>query len=237
MNPQQIKALVCAIVTCLIADVAFCAADDCTLPFAGSYRKSIKLRKADLGYQKYNNGKPINLNQWFDLTKQLSQQLGTSRSSIPDTRVMKNVEDIQVTLKGYLLAVRFEKHSTPSDGKDNEFHIEVGETPKWKSPHIVVEAATGKISCSARKAAWSLALNDSKLDKRKPTSLRIFANPPEVLITGYIFVDGFHAHKAMTPSKWAHDSGGRGITVKKLGLGSQVNGLFEIHPVTALVAL
>src|SRR6266487_3518496 len=100
MNSQNIKALVCTIFALFFADVAFCTPDDCTLPFTGSYRAAIKLRKSGLAYQKYNHGKPINLNQWFQLTERLSQQLGTSRSSIPKDRVMKNVEDIRVTLKG-----------------------------------------------------------------------------------------------------------------------------------------
>jgi hypothetical protein len=179
------------------------------------------------------------LNQWFQLTEQLGKQLGTSRSSVPQNQIIKNVEDIQVTLKAYLLAVRFEKNSASGDGKDNEFHLEVGAAPQWTCPHAVVEVTTGQPSCAARKTTWHLATADFAADtskgRQKLTTLRIFAHPPLVLITGYMFVDGFHAHKAMTPIKWAHDSGGRGIHVK--GFDSQVNGLFEIHPVTALVAL
>jgi hypothetical protein len=241
MNSQQIKALLFVVFVFFFADVAFCAPDSCTLPFAGSYRETIKKRSAGLSYQKYNNGKPIDLNQWFQLTEQLGKQLGTSRSSVPENQAIKNVEDIQVTLKAYLLAVRFEKNRQPGDGNDNEFHIEVGARPQWEGPHVIVEVTTGKPSCSARKTAWRLATADFTADtskgNQKLTFLRIFAHPPLVLITGYVFVDGFHAHKGMTPLKWAHDSGGRGISFKKLKLGSQVNGLFEIHPVTALVAL
>lgn len=241
MKPHQIKALVWAIFAFFFADVAFCAPDSCTLPFAGSYRAAIKKRRAGLPYQKYNNGKPIDLNQWFQLTEQLGKQLGTSGSGFPKTQIIKNVEDIQVTLKAHLVAVRFEKNSEPGDGKDNEFHLEVAATPQWKGPHAVVEVTTGKPSCSTRKTAWQLATVDFAADaskgNQKLTVLRIFARPPLVLITGYVFVDGVHAHKGMTPLKWAHDSGGRGISFKKLGLGSQVNGLFELHPVTALVGL
>src|SRR5438128_1172558 len=107
MNPQQIKALVWAIFAFFLADVAFCAPDSCTLPFAGSYRATIKKRQAALAYQKYNNGKPITLNDWFKLTEQLGKQLGTSGSGFPQTQIIKNVEDIQVTLKAYLLGARF----------------------------------------------------------------------------------------------------------------------------------
>ena len=172
------------------------------------------------------------------MTEQLGKQLGTSGSSVPKNQIIKNVEDIQITVRAYLLAVRFEKNAKPGDGKDNEFHIEIGETPQWKEPHAVVEVTTGQPSCAARKTAWRLATTDFAADtskgRQKLTNLRIFAHPPLVLVTGYVFVDGIHAHKGMTPIKWAHDSGGRGIQVKKLGLASQVNGLFEIHPVTAL---
>jgi hypothetical protein len=238
MNSQNTKTLICAIFALLLTQVAFCAPDDCTLPFAGSYRAAIKQRQAGLPYQKYNHGKPIDLNQWFKLTEQLGRQLGTRGSSIPKNQVIKNVEDMQVTLKAYLLAVRFEKNMKPGDGKDNEFHIEVGATPQWEGAHAVVEVTTGNPSCSARKTAWRLATADLAAEAPKKTgrltTLRIFANPPLVLITGYVFVDGTHAHGAMTPTKWAHDSGGRGIHFK--GMDSQVNGLFEVHPVTALAA-
>jgi hypothetical protein len=239
MNPQKLKVLVCVAFAFFLADVAFSAPDSCALPFAGSYRATIKKRRAGLPYQTYNNGKPINLNQWFKLIEQFGQTLGTGRSSVPTKRIIKNVEDIQVTLKAYLLAVRFEKNTKPGDGKDNEFHIELGAKPQWQGPHVIVEATTGKPSCAARKTAWRLATADHAADaskgNQKLTTLRIFARPPLVLITGYVFVDGFHAHKGMTPIKWAHDSGGRGIHFK--GFDSQVNGLFEVHPVTALVAL
>jgi hypothetical protein len=178
------------------------------------------------------------------LTTQLSQDLGTGRSDIPTDHPIANRETIEVKLRCYLLAVRFEKHAAQGDGKDNEFHIEVGGTPAWEGRHVVVEVATGSSSCEARKEAWRLALADAGSDH--PTTLRVFANPPEVVITGYLFVDGWHAHSGMTPTKWAQDSGGRGIhkplppvvrhetTIKK-NMPSQVHGLWEIHPVTSLV--
>lgn len=238
MNPQNLKTLIFAIVAFVFAGFAFAQQpDDCTLRFAGHYRAALKQRQAGLPYQEYNNGEPIDLNQWFRLTEKLSAQLGTSGSTVPQDQIIKNVEDIQVTLKGYLLAVRFEKNVSQGDGKDNEFHIEIGATPQWEGPHVVVEVTTGQPSCAARKKAWSLAVADALSDpatksKKKQMTLRVFANPIPVLITGYVFVDGTHAHGAMTPMKWAHDSGGRGIQVN--GLASQVNGLFEIHPVTVL---
>jgi hypothetical protein len=223
--------------------VLFCAncvlagPDDCALPFTGSYRAAIKQRRAGLPYQKYNHSHPIDLAQWFTLTEQLGTKLGTKGSSIPRTQIIKGVEDIQVTLKGYLLAVRFEENQHPKDGKDNEFHIEIGATPQWQGPHVIVEVTTGTPSCEARKEAWKLAVADYVADrsrKNKLTFLRVFANPPQVIVKGYIFIDGTHAHGVMTPQKWAHDSGGRGISIKVKHLTSQVQGLFEVHPVTAL---
>jgi hypothetical protein len=231
--------LLFAILCLLFSEIASALpqADDCTLRFTGSYRATIKLRKSGLSYQRYNNGKPVTLNEWFKLTKRLSQGLGTSGSSIPKDQIIKNAEDIQVTLKGFLLLVGFERHRKKGDGKDNEFHIEIGATREWNGPHAIVEVSTGKTSCSARKKAWSLALADALSDADKkshkpPTILRKFWNPPEVLVTGYVFIDGAHAHKNMTPQDWAESDGGRGIRFE--GLPSQVKGLFEIHPVTSL---
>ena len=145
MNSQKTKTLICAFLAFLFADFALgTQANDCTLPFTGSYRAAIKRRQAGQPYQKYNNGKPINLNQWFRLTEHLGAQLGTRGSSIPKNQIIKNVEDIQITVRAYLLAVRFEKNVKPGDGKDNEFHIEIGETPQWKEPHAVVEGGPSK---------------------------------------------------------------------------------------------
>lgn len=207
--------------------------DDCTLRFTGSYRLAIKLRSPNQHYQKYNHGQPIDLTEWFALTNRLSQGLGTSGSSIPKDQVIKNVEDIQVKLRAFILAVRFERNTKPKDGKDNELHVELGGSPQWKTPHAIVEVATGEDFCSVRKTIWNLAAKDAQVDGKHASTLRIFSDPPEVLITGYIFVDGTHAHKAMTPTKWSQDSGGRGIHIKK-NFPSQVRGLFEIHPVTSV---
>jgi hypothetical protein len=80
------------------------------------------------------------------LTERQSGQLATTGSSVPKNQVIKNVEDMHVALKAYLLAVRFEKNMKPGDGKDNEFHIEVGATPQWEGPHVVVEVTTGNPS-------------------------------------------------------------------------------------------
>jgi hypothetical protein len=57
--------------------------------------------------------------------------------------------------------------------------------------------------------------------------LRIFAHRRKVIVTGYIFVDGFHADKRMTPEAWSQSNGGRGIHFNKMP--SQVKGLFEIQ--------
>src|SRR5436190_12495421 len=83
MNPQKAIALVCVVFAFFLAHIAFSAPDSCTLPFAGSYRATIKKRRAGLAYQKYNSGKHINLNDWFKLTEQLGKQLGTSGSGLP----------------------------------------------------------------------------------------------------------------------------------------------------------
>ena len=234
--------LLAACTVCAFTGICFCnesgaatvRPDSCTLKFTGSYRSDVKLRKPGLNYTRYNNGKPITLNEWFHLTEKLSQDLGPTRKSISDSGITVGAEDIEVTLRAYLLAVRFERHSRPHDGLDNEFHVEVGAAPKWDEPHVIVEVATGKNFCAVRKAAWGLALGDAAMEGQKITKLRIFRHPPQVLITGYLFIDGAHASAKMTPQAWAHSDGGRGISVKNQ-FARRVEGIWEIHPVTALV--
>jgi hypothetical protein len=80
---------------CAFTGICFCngsgaatvRADTCALKFTGSYRSEVQLRKSGLNYTRYNNGKPITLKDWFHLTEKLSQDLGPTRKSVPNSGV------------------------------------------------------------------------------------------------------------------------------------------------------
>lgn len=70
MSLQKFAGVIWAVSALFFAGIASASQpNDCTLSFTGSYRKAVKLRSANLAYQKYNGGKPISLNKWFQLTK------------------------------------------------------------------------------------------------------------------------------------------------------------------------
>ena len=52
-------------------------------------------------------------------------------------------------LRGYLLAVRFEKQG------DLDLHAEIGATPDWTGDHVIVEVPPGQEFCTARNAMWN----------------------------------------------------------------------------------
>src|SRR5215216_6324488 len=59
----------------------------------------------------------------------------------------------------------------------------------------------------------------------------IFNRPPQVDVTGYLFLDAAHMRARRTD--FCTDNGGRGI---RAGRGaSPVRGIWELHPVTGLV--
>src|SRR5262249_29725418 len=116
---------------------------DCDLRFMGSARKAVKLRSAADGdsYTSLNGGRSVTVAQLLDFTCGLDSQVP---SRIPSTRPMQDLETVKVNLKGFLLGVRFEKNHRQGDGKDNDFHVEIGGQSQWETPHVVVEVPPGQ---------------------------------------------------------------------------------------------
>jgi hypothetical protein len=46
------------------------------------------------------------------------------------------------------------------DGKDNDFHIEISDSKKWQSKHVIVEAPPGPEYCDARKRIFDIVRAD-----------------------------------------------------------------------------
>src|SRR5438094_9045336 len=108
------------------------AADDCSLQFQGSARKAVKLRTKDSGkdYKKVSNGDAISVSDWLKMTCSLD---GNVPSQIPATKAMPGIETQTVTLDGFLVAAKFEATA------DHDINAEIAESPKWETPHVVVE--------------------------------------------------------------------------------------------------
>src|SRR5213596_788764 len=152
-------------------------ADDCSLQFQGSARKAVKLRTKVSGkdYKKVSNGDAISVSDWLKMTCSLD---GDVPSQIPATKAMPGIETQTVTLDGFLVAAKFEATA------DHDIHAEIAESPKWETPHVVVEVPPGPAYCDARKKVWSLV--KAELPATSTSTIHVMETPPKVRITGYV---------------------------------------------------
>lgn len=118
--------------------------NDCSLQFAGSYRKAVKNRPASAGadYTVHNDGQPITVDDWFGLVCGFDPKLRQTNVTT-GTPVLQGFETTKVTLEGFLLGARFERKVHQGDGKDNDFHLEISDSQSWKSRHVIVEVPPG----------------------------------------------------------------------------------------------
>jgi len=188
------------------------AADNCSVPFNGSARKAVKLRKASDGssYTKVNSGNPIKVADWFTMTCSMDKNVP---AQVPATKPMPKLETQTVTLQGFLMAAKLDA--------DNDIHAEIAGSKNWNDPHLIVEVPPGQEYCSARKALWALVAKE--LPANSTSVIHVMQSPPPVTVTGYVFLDTAHGS-----TNFCHTSGGRGV--KKQGV-QKVQGLWEVHPV------
>jgi hypothetical protein len=196
---------------------------DCTWQFAGSYRKPVKLRTGAqaTNYTDLNNGQLVTVAQFLQTVCGFDPQVP---QQIPNA-AMPGLETVRVKLHGFLLGAKFERTG------DHDIHVEIGDQVQWHTPHLVVEVPPGPAYCLARTHLCDLIKADVGNTAFLTNDRWILNNPPEVTVTGYIFLDGIHAGNSRD---FCHKSGGRGLRAH--GLGSQVKGCWEVHPVTAVAA-
>lgn len=214
-----------AVASALLATpvVAQKTADDCSWKYEGSSRATVKNRLPPRrGYRVVNRGRHITVKQWYELVCGFASRTPIKRD-VPEEDPIPGLETVKVTLKGYLLAAKFER------GEDHDIHAEISGTPEWEGPHVVVEVAPLPEYCTVRKKLWDLVREDRRRQgKTREASEWIFVDPPQVLVTGYVFLDAHHLKRDMPPEEVCRDAGGRGS--RESG-ESQVQGLWEIHPV------
>ena len=129
--------------------------DDCTLQFKGKARKAVKLRSAAAGanYTSHNSGNPVTVSEWFQLVCSLDPKVP---NKVPKSKAIAGAETVRVTLRGYLLAARFER------SEDQDIHAEIGAKPEWQTEHVIVEVPPGPGFCDARKALWGFVRKDAE---------------------------------------------------------------------------
>ena len=211
------------LVVLIFLSPAFVAQTDngCKLKFGGkeSARKAVKLRPPTKDYPKFNNGDPISVKEFLspfclNVSKKVFKKVPTG-AAMP-------VEEQTITLRAFVLAMKLDKN-------DNDLHIQVADKPKpFNQPQIIVEIPPTNKFCDARTAMMDLYRADG--GKNDPKDY-IFTDPPEVEITGYLFLDSHHGLTCTS-------DGGRGIRKKskskKSPKHSPVKTTWEIHPVISL---
>jgi len=130
------------------------------------------------------------------------------------TNVIKGIETVKVTLEGFLLGAKFERNVHTGDGKDNDFHIEISDSKKWQSKHVIVEVPPGPEYCDARKQIFDIVRADGCGGDKC-----ILKTPVKIRVTGFVFLDGAHGKTCKIK---------RGMVV---GGVSGAEGAWEIHPV------
>ena len=156
-------------------------ADDngCKLKFLGkeSARKAVKVRPTTKNYPKFNGGDPISVKDFLnplclDVSKKVFKKVPTG-AAMP-------IEEQTIILHAFVLAMKL-------DENDNDLHIQVGDKPNpFNQPQVIVEIPPTNKYCDARTAMMDLFRADGGQSDPKDY---IFKNPPEVEITGYLFLD------------------------------------------------
>ena len=192
---------------------------DCNIPFEGSERKGVKMRKPGQKYTLHNGGRAVTVSEFYSYVSGLVDGVPSQRKLVPDDEPLK-AEKLTMKVKGYLMAGKSED--------DNDFHLQISEKPEWKElTQLVVEIPPGEEYCEARNNYIKLVEAQPKGTARKC----IFTNPPLVEVTGYLFLDASHMRKQRTD--YATDNGGRGVRGGGMKT-SPVRGIWELHPVTKL---
>lgn len=192
--------------------------DGCELVFSGSDRKAVKLRPANLEYPSLDGGRPVSLPDFFAAVCPLDERVPARRGEVPQFEPLPE-ERLSVKLRGWVMALKLEE--------DNDLHVQIADSPEpFDQAQVVVEIPPGAEYCDARTEMMALFRADGGTNVRR----HIFSRPPQVDVTGYLFLDAAHMRARRTD--FCTNNGGRGI---RRGQGaSPVRGIWELHPVTRL---
>jgi hypothetical protein len=186
--------------------------EDCSWENKSKVRKAVKTRGTAVGssYLNYKDGQPINLNEWYTLTCSLDAKVP---QTIPADSAIEGAETIRVSLRGYLLAARFERDA------DHDIQVELGASPDWNTDHVLVELPPGDEFCEARRELWSILRSDGcKTDEC------LVRKPVEVIVTGYVMLGG-----TSTMPEYCHVPSTRGM--RKGEEPSHLVGAWRLQPV------
>jgi hypothetical protein len=233
MNPKRLLAPALGLLCLAICAASFTSAysnralqpqpdDGCSLTFGGddSSRKAVKLRKPGLNYTKHNGGRAVSVADFFSFVCTLDPNVPTRKKDVPLAEAMPMEKEV-VKLRAFVLAMKLDP--------DKDLHVQIADSARpYTQQQLIVEIPPGADYCDARSAMMELFRADGG---RRLSGNHVFSSPPEVELTGYLFLDAFHMRARRTD--FCTDNGGRGIRDKKTKV-SPVRGIWEVHPVFEL---
>jgi hypothetical protein len=196
------------------------APDDCSWQSGSKSRKTVKSRSLSDGakYTNFNRGRAISIDEWFKFTCGLDP---TVPDRLPEDSPLVGSETTRVTLRGYLVAARFERDD------DHDIHVELAATPDWNDDHVMLEMSAGPQYCRARRQLWNLLRRD-----RCKGDQCILRKPVEVLVTGYVLVG--NPPQGSTAKDFCNFKLARGMK-KTADDASHTRGLWRLQPVFSII--
>jgi hypothetical protein len=133
---------------------------DCRWKSAAVDRKKIKNRalKPDR-YPQHNSGQAITVSEFYDLVCAFD---APKRYDIVTTRPIPDSEERTVTVRGFLLAEKFE------GGEDHDINVQIADSPVWEQGQLIIEVPAGGKYCPVRKAFWNLVRADREKSGLSP---------------------------------------------------------------------
>ena len=200
--------------------------DGCPEGFTGKDRSKEKNRTpaSATSYTSLNAGNPITASAWFEQACSWDADFASQRpwdKTKYQTKVVDGLETIELKVRGWLLSVK----KAPDD---NDFHVEIGDAPKWESRHLIAEFPSIQFACAARSTLTDLIQQDiDKYHVKFTGNKHAFHKAVCVEVEGDVFIDMHHSRQNDADCQ---TDGGRGLKVPTPGSKSRVVGIYEVHP-------
>jgi hypothetical protein len=198
--------------------------DDCRWTSNAHDRNRIKNRAPIPDrYLMFNGGRPISIAKFYDVVCKLK---APAKADVPPNVPIQKLEEETMTVRGFLLAVKFER------GEDHDIHAQISDSANWNSDQLIIEIPAGRQFCHVRRTLWNMVRQDRQ-DSRSRASgdSWAFRHPPQVVVSGYLFLDSHHIKKNMNPEDYCNGNGDRGLSRNNV---NRVRGIWELHPVIAI---
>ena len=197
----------------------------CDASFYGHGRVPVKLRRP---VNDSIPATPIRVAQFFRWT--LSQDaLIQHMDVLPESEPVTGFEDRAVCIEGYAVAIRYD-HKDGLYQKDNALYLEMTDSPRWDTPHLIVRIPPGEVYCDARTTLWNIAHWDASAAKENVSAgLRLMRRPTRVRVTGFLYINP-ETKKKYDRHGISYQTKGIPDGIQRKRTPPQTQGVWEIQP-------